>query len=123
MAYQLEEITLEEAYRQAENLEYALLYRISDRILCKSKELTQDSWKECIEARIFSETKEIHIFEQESKKAVVITELDTKDVISKQYQLENGYSKYGDTLCVQQYLGFDEDGQAYIEMTRLKGIK
>lgn len=124
MAYQLEEITLEKAYAQAEEYEYALLYRISDRILCKAQDLPENVWEECIEARIFSDSKELHIFEGEDRmKAVVLTELDKEDVIIKDYTLENAFRHIGEFVRVCQYLGYDEDGQAYVSMTRLKGIQ
>ena len=68
----------------------------------------------------------LHIFEYNGElKAVEIVDEDdnAKDTIIKKYTLNTRFNKIGRVVVVQEYLNFDEDGQAFVELTRLTGIE
>lgn len=124
MGYQIEQIELQDADQKKSEFSYALIYMISSRILCKTEELPEIDWNECLEARFFSEDKELHIFEREEEmQAVIIRDTDDADCMTKAYELENRYAYLGKTLLVQEYFLYDKDGQMYVGLTRLKGIQ
>ena len=123
MGYKIKHVELTEAQMQSAFFEYALLYMISEIILCKTEELTGINWDECQEARFFSEEKELHVFETESgMDAVEISDSSSLDIIIKEYLLDNRFSNIGHSILIQEYLEYDEDGQAYVANTRLRGI-
>lgn len=106
--------------------EYALLYNMSSLILDKTESMDLTNIDECLEAYFFSSDKMLHIFEYNGElKAVEIVDEDdnAKDTIIKKYTLNTRFNKIGRVVVVQEYLNFDEDGQAFVELTRLKGIE
>ncbi len=124
MGYNIRKIGLAEAKEQSAYYSYALLYMISGVKLCRTEELGQIDWEECQEARFFSENRELHIFESEDgMEAVEVSDADGNGVIIKEFLLDNRFSSVGSSVLVQEYLEYDEDGQAYVANTRLKGIR
>lgn len=123
--YSRRELSMDEAVRSIRDYEYALVYMISGIKLCKTSDLPEFDWEECQEARFFSKDKELHLFEEDgSLQAVEVAEKDDKDRIVKKYQLANRFPEIGKDklLYVYEYLSYDEDGQAYVSLTRLAGI-
>lgn len=57
MGMHAEKVSLNEAHQKVEEYTYALLFMISERILCRTKDLPAIDWEECQEARFFSEDK------------------------------------------------------------------
>lgn len=124
MGYKILEIEPEKAYESIGNYKYALVYMISQLKLSKTEDLGEIDWEECLEARFFSEDKELHIFDVEGeKKAVEVCDDGQEDVVEKRYQLDNQFKNLGTAVVVQEYLSYDEDGQIKVEVTRLKGIE
>ncbi len=126
MAYHVKNIEITKAYESITMYEYALVYMLSEVILCKTEDLPKLNLKQCLEARFFSEDKELHIFEtEEGKKAVEVSDKNNEDIIIKKYEIAPKFCEAGkkDVLVVQQYLDYDEDGQAVVALTRLKGIE
>lgn len=124
MNYQVQTVETDKIWEHASEYTYALVYMISELILCGTQELPNLDWTECMEARFFDEDKELHIYEEDGKlQAVKVTEGDGKDVIVRKYQLANQFLKAGKLLCVREYYAYDEDGQAYVSLTRLAGIE
>ncbi len=124
MGYNIRLIGLAEAQEQSSSYSYALLYMISGVKLCKAKELGQIEWEECQEARFFSEDRELHIFEgEDGMEDVEVSDADGNGVVIKEFLLDNRFSSVGRSVLVQEYLDYDEDGQAYVANTRLKGIR
>ena len=143
MIYRIQKTDADHALTQITEYSYALLYMMSDILFCKTKDLPQTDWSECLEARFFDQEKELHLFEEDGRlKAVRITEavdrqamqeeeaagdvfvtFESCDRLIKKYQLQDRYQKLGQTLCVCEYLSYDEDGQAYVSLTRLAGIE
>jgi hypothetical protein len=106
--------------------EYALVYRISEIILCRAAQLDLSQWDECLEARFFSERGEAHFFDYDGKKVmaeIVDEEEGEGDIQIKKYKIAPRFQEAGKVLCVQEYLSYDEDGQIFTELTRLKGIE
>jgi hypothetical protein len=115
---------LSQAYEQVNQYEYAYVYMMSKMVLCKVDELPLIDWEECLEARFFSEDRELHIFEgNDGMQAVLIEDGDSVDCNIRSYELVPKFKGVGKELEVQEYLDFDEDGQIYVVQTRLKGIK
>jgi hypothetical protein len=124
MGCHVQNIDLQEAYQSVKDYTYALLYMISQRILCKTEELPMIDWEECQEARFFSEEKELHIFEdEEGMRAIIVYDTDQEDIMVKEYELDNMFVSLGKTVLVQEYLAYDDSGQVSVELTRLKGIR
>ena len=106
MNYQVQTVETDKIWEHASEYTYALVYMISELILCRTQELPNLDWTECMEARFFDEDKELHIYEEDGKlQAVKVTE------------------GAGKLLCVREYYAYDEDGQAYVSLTRLAGIE
>lgn len=123
MEYKIKHVEPKEAKKQAAFYEYALLYMISEIVLCRTESLVDINWDECQEARFFSEEKELHVFETESgMDAVEISDGDSQDIVIKEYLLDSRFSGIWHSILVQEYLEYDEDGQAYVANTRLRGI-
>lgn len=124
MAYQIKEVELSEAYGKGKEYEYALVYLLSEVILCKAERLKSFPIEECTEARFFSDNRELHIFgTEEGMHAVEVSDDGAEDVVVKRYELAPKFSSVGSRLVVQEYLEYDEDGQAVIALTRLKGVE
>lgn len=126
MAYKTKDLELEQAYlsETISGYSYALLYMISSIRFCKTEELGEVDWSECLEARFFCADKELHIFEnEEGWKAVEISDDGNEDICIRKYQLDKKYKNLGKILCVQEYLGYDEDGQMYVALTRLQSVE
>lgn len=124
MNFKVREIKSEHIFGSIGDYEYALVYLINEILLRKVSELPEVDWDECMEARFFDKEKELHIYEEDGElQAVEITEEREPNLLVKKYQLANRFRKAGDLLCVHEYLGYDEDGQAVVELTRLAGIE
>lgn len=123
MGYHAEPITLQEAWASMHDYSYALIYKISEIVLSETAKLTDQDLDECMEARFFSDSRELHIFENEDGMcAVCVSDTDEKDIILKEYELDSRFHTAGTTLLVQEYIEYDADGQACIGLTRLKGV-
>ena len=97
---------------------------ISEVILNKTELLGEINWEECMEARFFSEDKELHFFDVDGKKqAVAVSDEDGNDELVKEYELAGKFRAIGSSVFVKEYIGYDEDGQANVVLTRLQGIK
>ena len=124
MSYTIEKIEADKVLEIIADYQYALVYKISEITFCMAAELKEFSWEECIEARFFDETKELHIYEEDGELCAVKTvgELDD-DCLVKKYNLQEHYFGENKCLCVCEHLDYDNDGQAFIVLTRLTGIE
>ena len=124
MGYLATPVTLQEAWASVYDYTYALLYKISEIRLCKTAELTETDLDECMEARFFSDSMELHLFEyQDEMRAVRVSDTDEKDIVIKEYELDSRFRTVGNVLLVQEYIEYDTDGQAFAGLTRLKGVR
>ena len=82
--------------------------------------------EECLEARFFGENGELHLFQNNGEPKCIIIEDNVNDtdvdILVERYKLNNRFFKLGSKLLVKRYIGFDEDGQAYIKLTRLADV-
>lgn len=124
MAYQCTEARMDEIEEKARKHEYALLHMISEKRFCKTEDLPEIDWEECLEARFFSKQGELHVFDANGeRKAVEIEDDGDGLVLEKQYKLDKDYAHLGKYIVVQEYLNYDEDGQLLVELTRLKAVR
>lgn len=124
MGYKITELEPTVAYESIWNYKYALVYMISELKLCQTAYIGEIDWEECLEARFFSEDKELHIFDgEDGKKAVEVKDDGKENIIEKKIQLDNKFRNIGKFISVQEYLAYDKDGQVSVEITRLKGVE
>lgn len=110
----------------AKEYKYALLYMMSELRLCETTALYEDGFdiSECLEARFFSEDKELHYFERNGGFCAVETVDDGEsDTVISNYALDRRFQNCGKLVRVMKYLDYDEDGQVYVSHTRLCGIE
>ena len=126
MGYKVEYPTIEEAKASAGEYQYALLYRISDRILLTAGMLHSEDWQECMEAVLFREDAAVHLLFEENR-AVRISDDGEEDILVREYDLDNSILKMlkrsKGTLMIKQYLETDEDGQMMISLSRPAAIR
>ena len=77
-------------------------------------------WERLLEARIFSEDKELHLFWMEDTWHAVETIKESDDDCFQEAQFLRG-KKY-DTITLCHYIDYDEDGQAYITRSVIAGV-
>lgn len=117
-------IDLQKPYQIPEGYEYALLYMISEIIFCRIEDLPFIDWEECQEARFFSEDKELHIFDGDNgMQSVFVQDTDEDIILKREYELDSRFCDIGKTVLVQEYLAYDDDGQVFVQQTRLSGIR
>ena len=118
----------EDAVNQAGEYTYALLYRISDILLCRAQELKADDWKECTEARLFRMDAELHLFPG-SRSAVCVSDKEGAQgsMLDRVYGagslVKRSLGMKEADIVVRHYLEEDEDGQMTIALTRLVDIR
>lgn len=124
MGYKTQKMTFEEAQVRAADYEYALVYEMGDILLARTDSLPQIHWDECMEARFFSEDRELHLYERDGQmEAVEVSDADEKEYVEKRYVLGASFKGVGRFLRVREYIQYDEDGQACVALTRLCGIE
>lgn len=123
MSYTVERIDAVKALKSIAEYQYALVYKMSGIIFCRTADFDLTDWDECLEARFFDENKELHIYEEDGGQfAVKVTGTMDSDCLMKQYELQAYYFGENKRLCVCEHLDYDEDGQASVVLTRLTGI-
>lgn len=137
MNYQIQKTEPDRAWEHAlerpSEYPYALVYLISDLILCRTQDLPDIDWPECLEARFFGPDKELHIYEEDGGLQAVqvieeggglqAIEKGAPDYMDRRYQLKKRFRGAGALLRVREYLAYDEDGQVFVSLTRLAGIE
>ncbi len=130
---EIKEIKLSQALDKnqllANGYQYIWMQEISDVQLTQLEkvELNED---ELLEARIFNNTSEIHIFEYDGLLKAVLTETHPTDQNVKNDHLDFTLThyrertqllrvKYGKKLTLRDFIGYDDDGLAYVTHTVL----
>ncbi len=91
MGYRIERLDWKDAISSAGNYSYAILYRISDLLLCPAAMLKAEDWEECFEARLFRIDEELHLILDEEKQAIRVSDDGAEDdVITREYLLDSG---------------------------------
>lgn len=100
---------------------YVILYRLSDVKIIPIEKF--EGFNEVKEAIFFNMDKELKCFNYNGQfRGVVIEdEADDKNIEPKSRRL---FSKLGyKTLKIKEYITYDEDGQVYVQATRVCGIE
>lgn len=108
---------LDKGYLIEHQVKYALAYLLNEVKLLPIEEFENVEKDLIIEARFFSENKEVHVFKNQGKlEAVLIEDGDREDCIKeKQILME----VFGKGLIIKNYIEYDsEDNQAYISYSR-----
>lgn len=115
----------EDFKREIEKYPYALLYYLSEVKLTECAKLVGEiDFSQLLEARFFGEQGELHIFrDEEQLRAVEVKETGKTDYIEKKVILGKNFQEAGRYLRVRKYVDYDEDGQAFIALTRLHRIE
>ncbi len=122
MGYKCENINADDAKIKLQEYEYALIYSISEKKMIPANQVTEADLDECIDARFFSASGELHIFsENDILKCVCVTDdgANTDDESVRVIPLENRFDELNGKIGEKTYLAYDEDGQVYVQMTRL----
>ncbi len=112
---------------EAKRHTWALLYQISDIILCRTEDVKEEDWNECIEARFFRKDSEFHYLPEDN---LAVTVADSKDentdvvIQESEYEISGRFRAEGiSSVTVRRYLRADEDGQLRVVLTRLMELK
>ena len=112
-----------------EGYKFGLIYHLDEILTGEIENLSMDE-ERLIEARIFCEDKEIHIFNNDGFRAIEAIDEKSKEEENDSYyechlliDKETDKKSFGKNLTVKRYIDFDEDGQAYISYTRLYSIE
>lgn len=113
-------LSVEDAIRIGRSLPYALIRSLSSVTLGETP--AQIDAGELVEARLFSETEEIRLFQQNGVlTAVSLCQEPGDNYWEKTYRVEN--PEFGKQVTLRHTLDVDEDGQTYISVTRFAGWK
>jgi len=98
-----------------QGVEWALIYHYDSMCYTPIEKACID-WDLLVEARLFGEEKEIHIFKLGDQfKKVVWQDTPQQDVMTTSVILNTPQYK---TLYIKKYIDYDEDRQAYISYVR-----
>lgn len=123
----LRKISFEEGKKMVQDYEYALIYYYSDKYFGKVCNLVEINWAECLEAYFFNKKGQMYMYESESAKmdAVVFEEEQgvTYNCVDRKYEVANIFKAgTGKQIIIREYLNSDEDGQTFVEYTRLLDV-
>lgn len=113
---------LEEGYK------YALLYYLNDLYFGNVEDMKEINKDILVEGFFFNEDKELHFFEDNNFEGIVTEHDSEEDGFYEEYILKRRLgnklvrNKY-DKIKVFNYVSYEEDGQAYVKYTALKGVK
>ncbi|MFI3212733.1 MAG: hypothetical protein R3Y24_05270 [Eubacteriales bacterium] len=112
----IEKASVEDAILQGKKLPFMFCRNLSAMYLGKTVENIDLS--EVLEIRFFGKHKEVRVVNHDKElNAVVIEGEDKDEVVIKAYRIQN--KQYGSQIEVACHLGFDEDGQVFVETRRL----
>lgn len=115
-----EKLSIQEALSAGGELPFALIRSLSQVTLGHTPACVEED--EMLEARFFSQTQEIRIFQgADGLRAVRLIGEPSDRVLEQTCKLEN--KQFGSALTIARVLEWDEDGQAYVTATRLTGWK
>ena len=123
MAYQITKLNINDAYAKVSEFDYALIYLMSEVVFGRTSDLKSFEWDECLEARFFSDDKEMHIWAEDEMNAILVEDVDHEDQREIKYVLASLFQNVGKNIVVKQYLENDEDGQSNVVLTRLCGVE
>lgn len=116
-------ITIDEMKSQIVQMKYGLIYEISNVIFDHMENIADIDWDEFVEGYFFDDKIQIHVYDTEDGlQAVCFAEPSESEFVDKEYELTGKYRSVGNGIKKREYLNFDEDGQVYVEYTRLVDV-
>ena len=111
---------LRRALAEGAALPYSLIFTYGGVTLGRTPEQLPPE-EEVIEARFFSEEREIHVWREGGtlRAACLADSPEDAGAAAEKYKLENG--QLGAWIAVRRYWDYDEDGQCYVSARRLAG--
>lgn len=104
--------------------EFGLLYYFSEVSLTPLNGRPVQNPDQLIEARLFSHDRELHLFQTETGAcAVLVLETEQAEYLDEWRPLSRTFQEAGKLLGVRKYAAYDPDGQVYVALTRLSGVK
>ena len=126
---------LNKDYLIKEGYKYCLIYYLNDLVFGDIDEIEEINKDILIEGFFFNEKQELHVFKNEDFEDnqndgfILVKTIDNGcDSFTEEFSLKKRLgnnltkNKY-DEIEVINYLGYEDDGQAYIKYTALKGVK
>ena len=113
---------LSSAVLRDDGYEYAWVQRTGSVKIGSLDEAGLDaSWDDVWEARIFNQTKEMHIFRYGEELAGAIVECQDGDEFIDESQMLR--KSFGKSIKLRSFIDYDVDGQAFIACTVLTGYE
>ena len=85
---------------------------------------TEFSWDECMEAYLFNNEEQIHVYRKNNELYAEKTAgIVSKDYVDRRYKLANRFASVGESIIIRQYLRPDEDGQISVCFTKLMNVE
>lgn len=116
--------SVEEARQRGDSLPFVLVRQLSEVKRGRTEDIKdQIVWDEVTEVRFFGDCEEIRIFDAgEGLQAARLADANETEFTCRdqEYQLRHK-GHFGKSIVLREYFAYDEDGQLFVEATRLKG--
>ncbi len=114
----------EVAIKRFDQYPFGLVYEISRVLFGRTSDMGEIKWDEVTDARFFSDTEELRYFIREGEPAAVLLSEDgDSEFFDEERTLAARFFKAGKSVTIRKYINYDEDGQAFVEASRLVSIK
>ena len=123
MAAFFQKLEVDEAKSKIKEMSFAIGQFISEYKVGTPDEVGNFDNGECLDARYFSDSSEIHTFRKGNDMICVETSDGDREFFDTEYEIENRFSATGKYVVVRNYIDTDEDGQSVVTGTRLVSIK
>lgn len=119
---------VDKSYLKKEGYKYGLVYFLNDLFFGDIDDLKDINSDIVVEGFFFNNEKELHFFEDNGYEGIITQDDKQGESFLDSFELkkrlgnnlkENKYSR----LEVVNYLDYEDDGQAYVKYTALKGVK
>ena len=127
---------LNKDYLLKEGYKYCLIYYLNDLVFGDIDKIDDIDKEILVEGFFFNDKKELHVFKDydfedagcDEGFKLIVTIDDGSDSFTEEFVLKkrlgnNLIKNDYDKIEVINYLGYQDDGQAYIEYTSLKGVR
>mgnify|MGYP000749638685 CR=1 FL=1 len=114
-------MTFEDAIKTIDTYDWAIVYQASEMLFDHVDEIKQKiNWNECLEARFFNETSQLHVFGElgDLKAVCMMDDGKSAQEIDRKYVLANQFRDKGKYIKIKEYYDFDEDGQLCMKAIR-----
>lgn len=111
-----------------EGYKYALLYYLNDLYFGDIEDMNEIKKDILVEGFFFNENRELHFFEDNNFQGIITEHSNEEDGFYEEYLLKKRLgnklerNKY-DKIKVFNYILYEDDGQAFVKYTALKGVK